>query len=177
MGIFDFKKPDELKLKEKEYERYIKEHVRNVNKAYEINKDMLRTFCDDNSVLKIVEDQITQHDLSKYTEEEFDAYRNKFYNLKNEPIDDIAFDHAWLHHIHNNPHHWQYWVLIEDEGNIKYLEMPLNYLFELCLDWAAMSMKFGGTPIEYYEDNADHIYLHPNTKKLLLKILPLLKLE
>ncbi len=27
---------------------------------------------------------------------------------------DLGFNTAWLKHIHRNPHHWQHWVLFED---------------------------------------------------------------
>ena len=40
---------------------------------------------------------------------------------------------AWLLHIHRNPHHWQYWVLINDnpEEGENLIEMPYNYIIGL----------------------------------------------
>lgn len=28
------------------------------------------------------------------------------------------FNRAWLLHIHRNPHHWQHWVLINDDPEL-----------------------------------------------------------
>ena len=42
-------------------------------------------------------------------------------------VDDGSFDSAWLLHQKRNAHHWQYWVLLEDEGNTKALEMDDKY--------------------------------------------------
>lgn len=177
MGIFNFKKPSEIQKKEQEYKNYIVEHIKNIHKAYSLNEDILYSFCEDKSIMTMLENQLVEHDQSKYTKEEFEAYRNRFHPYENEIINKENFDKAWLHHIHNNPHHWEHWVLIEKNGEIKPLDIPLNYILELCIDWTAMSIKFGGTPLEYYENNAHKIILSKNTKNTLLKILPLLKTE
>jgi hypothetical protein len=57
------------------------------------------------------------HDLSKFRPSEWFAYVNFFYGKKIESLAkdrQEAFDRAWLHHQRRNPHHWQYWVLTED---------------------------------------------------------------
>ncbi len=54
--------------------------------------------------------------------------------------DPEAYDRAWLHHLHNNPHHWQYWVMPpefnpdgdHDNGCLK---MPEEYVLEMIADW------------------------------------------
>ena len=43
------------------------------------------------------------------------------------------------------PHHWQYWVLINDnpeEGEVL-IEMPYNYILEMICDWWAFSWAKG----------------------------------
>jgi hypothetical protein len=77
------------------------------------------------------------HDWSKFTPSEWGAYVAKFYGgpMTQERIADYHgdardhrmragpfkeqvdadFDRAWLHHQKRNRHHWQYWVLMEDD--------------------------------------------------------------
>ena len=71
-------------------------------------------------------EKLVNHDQSKYDEEEYEAYDDYFYGKEGKDEDDIAvidnaFDYAWLHHIHHNPHHWQYWVLVNDDDGTKAL--------------------------------------------------------
>ena len=84
------------------YTQYIIDHKANVLKAY--------LWLKEHEIVDLsLEEQINAHDLSKYTEEEYDPYDNYFYGNKTEKVK-REFDYAWLNHIHQNPHHWQYWV-------------------------------------------------------------------
>lgn len=51
------------------------------------------------------------HDLSKLLPDEWLAYSDYFYGGKNNLSD---FEYAWMRHINRNPHHWEYWVRIEE---------------------------------------------------------------
>ena len=84
-----------------EYNTYITEHVDNVQKAY--------FWLRDHNIIKDLNlyDQINVHDLSKYSNEEYKAYDDYFYGNKTKAVKN-AFNYAWLHHIHHNPHHWQH---------------------------------------------------------------------
>lgn len=77
------------------------------------------------------------------------------------------FDRAWLKHQHRSPHHWQHWVLREDSGAIKLLEMPRRYALEMLADWdgagRAITGKWGDTPT-WYAKNRDKIQLAPETR-------------
>ncbi len=78
--------------------------------------------------------------MSKNTPDEYTPYDNYFYGEQTPAIIE-AFNRAWLMHIHRNPHHWQYWVLINDEpkeGTIL-IEMPYPYIIEMICDWWAFS--------------------------------------
>ena len=110
-----------------EYNTYIIEHVDNVKKAYKWLKDH-------NIILEDYSFIIGLHDLSKFSDEEYDPYDNYFYGSKTEKVK-REFDYAWLNHIHQNPHHWQHWVLINDEDGTKALEMPKKYIVEMISDW------------------------------------------
>lgn len=119
-------------------EEYIKEHKDNVLKAY-------RWIVKDTPEL---DRQILSHDDSKYSVEEYYAYDLYFYgSFKNE---------AWNHHIHNNPHHWQYWVI----------PMPLNYIIEMICDWWSFSFRKGDLTeiFDWYSE----IILHPATRGAVL---------
>jgi hypothetical protein len=50
------------------------------------------------------------HDWSKLTPAEWGPYVRSFYGKQGRtPEVRAAFDAAWLHHQHRNPHHWQHW--------------------------------------------------------------------
>ena len=116
------------------------------------------------------------HDLSKYGAEEYSAYDNYFYGKKTEDVK-RAFDYAWLHHIHNNPHHWQYWVLINDEDGTKALEMPEEYALEMVCDWWAFSHKSGNLKeiFDWYKSHKKNMILHEKTRKFVEDLLDKIK--
>ena len=101
------------------------------------------------------------HDLSKFRLSEFIPYARYFYgNYHLVHIDD-AFDKAWLLHIHRNLHHWQYWLLQEDDGALKNIPMPINYLKEMLCDWHGAGLAITGkkNTKDWYEKNKDKIKL------------------
>lgn len=156
-----------------EYTQYIVEHKANVEKAYH--------WLFDHNILDIHTarpTQIISHDLSKYQPEEYDAYDHYFYGNKTEAVK-RDFDYAWLHHIHNNPHHWQYWVLVNDEDGTKALEMPEEYAIEMVCDWWAFSHKSGNLKeiFDWYESHKKNMILHEKTKKFVEDLLDKIKKE
>ena len=114
------------------------------------------------------------HDLSKLLPSEFYAYAMYFYGPVPDPGSDtkIAFDKAWLLHQHRNPHHWQFWVLREDDGGTKLIEMPDVFVAEMVCDWIGAGMAITGKSGEtrsWYEKNKHRITLHPNTARQIDK--------
>ena len=105
------------------------------------------------------------HDLSKFLPSEFFPYMNYFYGNRK---DKKAFDYAWLLHQKRNKHHWQYWILVNDEDPIKVLQMDLNSVKEMLADWNAMSRKFKGNTSEWYKKHKDKIQLNELSKQALL---------
>ncbi len=129
------------------------------------------------------------HDLSKLLPGEFIPYARHFYGsdshhkngnrapkgmqtgrdetgyYKAGDTGDLAFDFAWLLHQKRNRHHWQWWVLPEDDGGIKVLDMPLRYRREMLADWRGAGRALG-TPNTWawYAKNKDKMRLHPNTR-------------
>ena len=154
-----------------EYTQYIIEHKRNVEHAYH--------WLIDHGILDIHKSRpslCVEHDMSKYQAEEYDAYDNYFYGAKTAKVKE-AFDYAWLHHIHNNPHHWQYWVLINDEDGTKALEMPEEYAIEMVCDWWAFSHKSGNLKeiFDWYKSHKKNMILHEKTRKFVEDLLDKIK--
>ena len=147
-----------------EYREYIIEHIKNVKKAFDTYGGLL---CEELELDYIeVRNQIAQHDESKWETEEFDLYRAKFYPSKDEePITEYEFNKAWLHHIHNNPHHPEYWVYYNcDENNVSVYDMPDKYIVEMLCDWIAMGYKFNDTCYSYYNSNGKEKLFTNNTR-------------
>lgn len=59
------------------------------------------------------------HDWQKFTPAEFKAYAINFFGPwgKNDRPQWLVdkFERAWLHHLHYGPHHWDYWLVRNNE--------------------------------------------------------------
>lgn len=124
------------------------------------------------------------HDWSKFLPCEFFPYADYFYGekarLQKEEWDDSrywplaqkyydSFDRAWLHHQHVNAHHWQHWMLRNDDLRIKALKMPEKYVREMVADWMGAGRAITGRweVAEWYAKNRDIIQLHAGTRELV----------
>ena len=114
------------------------------------------------------------HDLSKFSAEEFDAYAEYFYG--GHPRDAIpedvqaAFDVAWLLHQKRNDHHWQYWILREDDGATKALAIPKPALHEMLADWRGAGKAILGDKADtpaWYARHRDIIIMHDTSRQWL----------
>lgn len=125
-----------------QYDIYLVNHIKNVTKGYEILKDNLSTdfICKHEINFYYLDLVIRKHDLSKYTKDEYVAYDEYFYGTKTEKTKE-KFDLAWLHHQNTNKHHWQYWLLKEDNGLLKPLDMDIYSIVEMVCDWWSFSLK------------------------------------
>ena len=117
----------------------------------------------------------TCHDESKNYREEYSAYDDYFYGGKRTKEVNEKFNYAWLHHIHNNPHHWQYWVLVNDdpeEGSAA-LDIPYEYVIEMVCDWWTFSWRNGDLYeiFKWYDEHKDYMILSKNTRELVEEIL------
>lgn len=162
-----------------DYDQYLHDHIGYVNTALRWMADNL-SFSDIGITDVHMSDAMwnaSDHDKSKYDDEEYDAYDRYFYggNRSYQVVQD--FNKAWLHHIHHNPHHWQYWVLIEDdpeeENTFIPLEMPIVYILEMIADWWAFSWKNGKLDeiFVWYADHENRIVFHKNTRRIVEDIL------
>ena len=157
----------------KEYDKYLTQHISNVKKGY----DWLRENLPEVIVPMLFKDEHIRgfHDHSKYTKAEYDAYDDYFYGeVKTEKVK-YEFNRAWLHHIHANPHHWQHWVLVNDdpeEGTIA-LPMDYEYVIEMICDWWAFSWAKNNLYeiFNWYDDHKKRMILHEDTRKIVENIL------
>jgi hypothetical protein len=106
------------------------------------------------------------HDWTKFTPAEFPHYARHFYG-----DGDDGFQRCILHHFNANPHHWQYWILVDTP-----LEMPESYAREMVADWLAASRAYEGywptgESWPWLEANWDRIVLHKETRKLVMDLL------
>ena len=156
-----------------EYNDYLNSHISNVNQAYDwlrVNLPEIAYFDGGFTSLNY----FGNHDSSKYYQEEYDAYDAYFYGPMSKEVKE-NFNYAFLHHIHENPHHWQYWVLINDdseEGTVA-LDIPYKYVIEMICDWWSFSWKNGNLYeiFYWYDAHKKHIILSKHTRELVEDIL------
>lgn len=152
------------------YSKYLSQHRENVSKGYLWLVDNLPELVKD-----VYYNQFQHHDDSKYEVAEYGPYDEYFYGKEKTEEVKTSFNHAWLHHIHRNPHHWQYWVLINDdpgEGMV-ILDMPYNYIIEMICDWWAFSWNKGNLHeiFKWYDAHKDYMKLSPATRTTVEDIL------
>jgi len=173
---------NEVNFNEKDFEYYdyIVEHKKNVMVAFNILYDIELysnlqggTFLDitDKNMLNL-RSKILNHDLSKFSVDEFDDYRKCFYPQNYIEKETGDFDRAWKCHYGVNSHHPEFWKS----------KMPKTSMLEMIADWTAMAIKFKSCPLEYYNqkkaklveefgERLDHGYIC----SVLLKVVPRLE--
>lgn len=176
----------------KNYDGYIREHQLNVLKGFEwffANYPLVVDFIAQSFLGKegqpvsfeeldeVRNELIKKHDISKFSNREYDPYDRYFYGEVKDYETLGFFDYAWLSHIHNNPHHWQHWVLMQDDGKIKALDMPYPYAFEMVLDWWSFGWSKDNPKeiFSWYSDNKDKMILSEKTRELVEDLLHKIK--
>lgn len=134
--------------------------------------------------------RLLKHDWSKFIPSEFFPYAEYFYG--DEPVQtpddrpnheltiaqwrakaEAGFDVAWLKHQHRNDHHFQHYILHEDSGDMKILEMPEMAVREMCSDWFGAGRAITGKweAHDWFYKNRNTILLHPKTVILVKGLL------
>ena len=157
----------------KDYSEYVDAHIQNVMKAWteevsKIDDEFIQTHLDE------ILEKVKNHDLSKWSNEEFDAYRANYNPINDEEKinNEANFQAAWWHHFQNNGHHWQHWT--GEDGELLPIEdidkVKLAYVEMIC-DWQAMGYVFGDTAKQYYDSNKDTIKIYPELQEWLEDLL------
>lgn len=160
-----------------EYDRYLEEHKENVRRGFYWIKHNLPELIGFSSEMEYAICEC--HDKSKSDPEEYISYDEYFYggNRSYSVVND--FNRAWLRHIHLNDHHWQHWVLINDDPELSeiILDMPYSCILEMICDWWSFSWKTGDLYeiFYWYEREKDYIKLSDNTRKMVEDILNKIK--
>ena len=134
-----------------------------------------------------------KHDWHKFLPSEYIPYAEHFYGefgIKNstrdktgyyKPTDtgDVKFDHAWFLHQKRADHHWQYWILPEDEQGHKILKMSSSAITEMICDWYGASRAQGSksTVQDWYTVNGHKLQLHQESRIEIETILTLNKIK
>ena len=126
------------------------------------------------------------HDLSKYSPTEF-IPGAKYYTGKKSPNegerDEYGYSRAWLHHKGRNRHHMEYWIDYGQTGDkgMTGLKMPEKYVVEMFCDRIAACKVYHGDaytdadPYNYYKRSRPHYMIHPETDRLLRRLLLILR--
>ncbi len=161
----------------KAYERYLQEHIANVAEAWQYIQAKLNNepFVVDDYLRLQISDLIDKHDASKYGEEEFDPYRRYFYPTPDDVDKDRIqrdYDKAWIHHYTNNPHHWEYWALYDEDKERETLRFVRdNYIVERICDWMAMSKQQHNGMLDWYKANKKDMVMIPDDETFLEMLL------
>lgn len=162
-----------------QYKKYLKKHREGVSRFYEtlLKPALLSNGDADEQTLSKIENLIKNHDASKNSSAEFAAYRNYFYDKEKYPRSSEEFNIAWNHHQKNNPHHWQYWILVNDVDKPQFqpLDMPLCYIIEMLADWHSAGNHYGNTAYEWYQKQKNRMLLSDNTRAIVEKYIEYLK--
>lgn len=115
---------------QEEYKEYVIAHKERVSQF----ADWLKENCSEvfeGVDLDVFDELIEEHDESKWSEEEFEPYAQRWHGDKKKTPE---YEAAWEHHWQNNEHHPEYW-LGED--------MPYIYILEMICDWGSFSIASG----------------------------------
>ncbi len=148
---------------QEENKKYIEEHKERVQQFADWLKEKVPELFDEIDI-DVFDDLIKEHDASKFSEEEFEPYAQKWFNNSGETPE---YEEAWKHHWMNNEHHPEFW-LGED--------MPLIYILEMICDWGSFSIKSGNMKelSDFYYNEAkddEEKNLSDNTKEIIEDIL------
>lgn len=160
-----------------QYDNYLFNHRYNLQLAFAWFKEHLpELFARFDDGVDIEHQIIMGHDNSKDTKEEYAAYDRYWYGGNKSFAVVHEYDIAWLHHIHNNPHHWQHWVFFKHDDpmeTITVFEMPLNYILEMLCDWWSFGFESGDLSeiFTWYDERKEYIKFNESTRKCVEGIL------
>lgn len=152
-----------------ENKKYILAHKERVKKFAEWLKENLPELFD-NIDIELFDEMIEEHDDSKFSEEEFEPYAQKWFGDGKKTFE---YNQAWKHHWINNEHHPEFW-LGED--------MPYIYILEMLCDWGSFSIDKGNLKelSDFYFNKAkddEEKNLSENTKVIIEEILEKINLK
>lgn len=152
------------------YDEYLEEHQANVRKAfYWIRKSLPELLIEIPNV--DYELMILLHDDTKTIPSQYDAYDKYLFGPHSNDTEQ-KYRYAKLEHYNTNTHHWQYWILRDETGNI-ILDMPYECIIEMICDWWSFSWRCGDLfqIFDWYEEHKKKIKLSKRTRDTVEDIL------
>lgn len=154
-----------LLQKHREYLDYLEKHYDNVQTAWKIVQKACEhhPFVYDDFLFHTLNHEIENHDLSKFSAEEFSFYRRGLFQTNREgsfPPEEVKS--AIEHHYNCNAHHWQNWT---NKDYYNPHERTLNIvgtlsIVHMVVDWLAFGMNPGAKSLrDYYEGIKDQILI------------------
>lgn len=151
--------------KTREYLNIIEEHYNNVQKAFKFitsmefreeaeKKGYKFYYLENPDVLLQLKKDVVMHGMSKLSREEFVQYREAFCPTSYSKKKDL--DDAWRYHKRRNID--RIGILAEAEVCDDNIHVTIVYAF---IDWFAMSLRFGGKPLDYYRKDKESIEILP----------------
>jgi hypothetical protein len=133
----------ELINKTRQYLDYLEEHLKNVEKAYTVVKSACFDLFNDWDGLYA---DISEHDLSKFSKEEFTDYRCFYFTayFESKPAN---IDEAWNAHLNANGTHHPQSAFYDDTSR--------KSILHTVIDLTAMGYTFGATAQEYYQSHRE----------------------
>ena len=162
------------------YVKYIKEHKARVIDAWnEIQiKCQNQPFVTDKYINWYISNLVNHHDDSKFDDIEFEPYRKYFYPTTEETDKEQIqkeYDEAWIHHYTNNPHHWEYWCMYDQDKERNSLSFIRQaYHVEMMCDWMAMSQFENNTVPDWYINNQNKIVMNDDDKQFTEMLIDIL---
>ena len=141
----------------REYLSYVETHLKYVYYAFQNLTDACKDtwWVKDIEIWNTLHKDILNHDISKFSKEEFIPYVEHFYPIDGKKPGSI--DSAWSHHKNNNSHHYES------------LKTDIDVV-HMVIDWTAMGYMFGDNAQEYYERNKNKIKLNSRQKQIVTEM-------
>lgn len=156
-------------------------HIQTINNHIKIVRDL----CYQMGIPELGD----QHDLSKFSPDEFDIY--KYADGTKSPHDiareKLGYSPSWIHHKARNQHHWEYWTDFNsakpnDDGTFtiicKAVKMPYERVIEMLCDFVGAGKAYSKeewtvhTPLTYWKEHCEgDRAMHKDSEKLLVKLL------
>lgn len=145
----------------------LENHIKMVQLAWSAQlRPVLESWGQDPDQLNYITTLIKGHDSTKWSANEFRGYYD--YYESDDPDENLEseLNKAWLHHQNHNSHHWQYWVVIQDDdAELVPVDMPFECICEMVCDWHSFSAKNpNSTALNYYEAKKDVMILSKYTR-------------
>lgn len=156
--------------KKKEYKTYLKEHKKNIIKAFNeiVSCKDLEWIVLDPEIVYGLWERVLKHDVDEANKKTFEIYRRNFYPISKEEwkLNRENFLKEREHHKMINDHHWESRVNWKNEDFDTKTELAC---LENLIDWLAIGYELNERPYKYYDKHKDSLNLPGKQREFLEK--------